>query len=494
AKIIALLVQKTLKRLGNSMDDSIIPFNEIDFILPSYRYNIQFSFTTKKGLPFIREYILRIVHLGAMRPEQLANYFDLSEREAKEALNDLVKREELCYNDYNQVELTDKSRGYFESLGGALSVSELRSTGSTLGFELSSLSCVSSQKNRLPREWNYGIKIEVVGNKIATRDKLISKAFQRHFQELIEDGYMDHVKGKDGNKPKIYKVESLNEVGMDPLRLKLKFCVDLEGNAIDVEDFDVLRDSSEALESISCAINKMVKRNNYPEVLNAIELLNDQYSNRLFSRDRLKIEEFIAQKTGNLSESGKHVPFIGALYSERNWKIFSELFEKEKKNLISSHQDGIDTLHWLIPSASFWGKSEQVKICFDEILSGSKTKGKKAKNLYEVKVMVPLSSTMETKSGRWEADVWKRELAVVKNELFGYIEGYLDGVAEVVLLENRLVAITYYLNMPETYRVPIPIGFISIDTGVINSVSQSLNNYLSEFHDQNHRKDLGVLK
>jgi hypothetical protein len=81
----------------------------------------------------------------------------------------------------------------------------------------------------------------------------------------------------------------------------------------------------------------------------------------------------------------------------------------------------------------------------------------------------------------------------VKKNLYGYVEGFLDDVTEIVLLEDRLIAVTYYLNMPDSYRVPVPIGFISTDAQVIHSVTQSLNGYLTEFHDENQRKDLGVL-
>ena len=81
------------------MDNIKITFNEIDFILPSYRYNIQFSYVSKQGLSFIREYILRVVQLGAISPNNIASYFGLNEREANEAISDLIKREEIKYNE-----------------------------------------------------------------------------------------------------------------------------------------------------------------------------------------------------------------------------------------------------------------------------------------------------------------------------------------------------------------------------------------------------------
>ncbi len=471
------------------MDSYKITFNEVDFILPSYRYNIQFSFTTKQGLPFIREYILRIVQLGSMLPNQIATYFDLNEREAREAISDLIQREELRYDDQNRIELTEKSQGYFESLGSPLNVSVLRSSGANLGFELTSLTCVSTQKKRLAKEWTQGFRLDVASSKIANRDRLISKAFQRHFQDLIDDGYMDHIKDKEGGKPNIYKVESLNQIGSDPVRLKIGFEMDIDGNAIETDDLDELKDSSEALELVASVINKNARRGNHLEVLNAIESLGDRHTSNLFSPTKFKVNEFVNLKSSDISTKSKHIPILGSLYSHENWKTFSDLLDKEKKRIISKHQDGLAEFKWLIPSDPFWGKSDLVKARFTELVNGASTTGKKSKSLYDLKFFTPVSSA----ENRREYGHWLHELEFVKKQLHGYIEGYLDGLAEVILLEDRLVAVTYYLNMPDSYRVPVPIGFISTDSGVINTVTQSLNGYLAEFHDQEHRKDLGAL-
>lgn len=471
------------------MENLKITFNELDFILPSYRYNIQFSFTTKQGLSFIREFILRLVQLGPISPTQIAHYMGLNEREAKEALSDLLSREELQYNDYNQVELTAKSSDYFDSLGGSLNVCELRTSGSNLGFELTSLSCVSTQNKRLPKEWNFGCRIEVTSQKTANRDKLISRAFQRHFQDFIEDGYMEHLKGEKGGKPNIYKVESLNPIGQEPLRLKLKFQLDAEGKALDSEDFESLKDSSEAHELITEYLHRTRHSNNYREVLDAIELLGDTQTSELFSLTGFHVDKFIELKASGESNSGRHIPFVGSLYSKENWSTFNDLFDVEKKKLISQHQDGVVDFKWLAPGDSSWGKSEQVMRCFNEIIETQKTTGKKSKPLYSPQFLLPLNDYRDFKQKK----TWLHEFKSIERALFGYVEGYHNGSVEVVLLESRLVAVTYYLHLPEHYRVALPIGFISNETNVVNRVANSLNGYLSEFHSEEHRKGLGRL-
>ncbi len=471
------------------MENLKITFNELDFILPSYRYNIRFSFTTKQGLSFIREFILRLVQLGPMSPSQIAHYMGLNEREAKEALSDLLSREELQYNDNNQVELTEKSSDYFDSLGGSLNVCELRTSGSNLGFELTSLSCVSTQSKRLPKEWNFGCRLEVASEKIANRDKLISKAFQRHFQDFIEDGYMEHLKDDKGGKPNIYKVESLNPIGQEPLRLKLGFQLNAEGKAVDSGDFEYLKDSSEAHELITEYLHRIRHSNNHREVLEAIELLGVTQTRELFSLEGFRVDKFIELKASNESNSGRHIPFVGSLYSKENWPIFNNLLDVEKEKLISQHQDGVINLKWLAPSDSCWGKSDRVLHCFKEILEGQKTTGKKAKPLYSPQFLLPINDEHDFKQKK----DWLREFKSIEEFLYGYVEGYHKGSVEVILLESRLVAVTYYLHLPEHYRVALPIGFISTDIEVVNRVANSLNGYLSEFHSEEYRKNVGRL-
>lgn len=465
-----------------------ITFNELDFILPSYRYNFNFSYVTKQGLPFMREYILRLVQLGAISPNHIASYFGLNEREAKEAISDLVLREELKYNEYDQVTLTEKSEGYFESLGSGLNVSELRSKSATLGFELTSLTCVSTQNRRLAKLWTQGFRLNVASNKVANRDRLVSKAFQRHFQDLIEDGHMDHLKDLEGGKPNIYKVESLNQIGNEPYRIKLGFVMDVDGLAVETDDIDTLKDSSEALELIAYAINNHSRRNNHKEILDAMEALKDRNTHRLFGPDVFKVNEFIQLKSGEDASKDRHIPFVGNLYSEENWSVFSKLYEKEKKAISAQHQDGVVDLKWLVPSNPFWGKNDRINSCLSDLASGVKTSGKKAKTLYDFKIMVPLSEV----ENRREKQQWEKELEKFQGKLYGYLEGYLNGDVEIVLLEDRLVAVTYYLNMPESYRVPVPLGFISTNKGVISSVMHSLNSYLSELHGDS-RKNFGKL-
>ena len=70
-------------------------YHEIDFLLPAQRFNINFSYITQKGLPFVREFVLRLIHLAPMSMSQVATFFGFTRKEVQEAIDDLVERGEV---------------------------------------------------------------------------------------------------------------------------------------------------------------------------------------------------------------------------------------------------------------------------------------------------------------------------------------------------------------------------------------------------------------
>lgn len=97
--------------------------------------------------------------------------------------------------------------------------------------------------------------------------------------------------------------------------------------------------------------------------------------------------------------------------------------------------------------------------CIDELVQHVKTAGKKAKNLYDFTLFLPISQ----KNDRNLENKWEQFFKDVKNNIDVYLEGFHNGAVDIILLEGELVAVTYYLNLPEIYPVPVSIGFMSYD-------------------------------
>ena len=79
-----------------------IAYHEVDFLLPIHRFDIRFSYVTKKGLPFIREFVLRLVHISPMKLSDIATFFGFSDIEVEEAVGDLVDKGDLQFTEGGQ--------------------------------------------------------------------------------------------------------------------------------------------------------------------------------------------------------------------------------------------------------------------------------------------------------------------------------------------------------------------------------------------------------
>lgn len=220
-----------------------IPYHELDLLLPTHRFDIRFSYVTKKGLPFIREFALRLVHIAPMRPAELASYFGLSRREVDEVITDLVEKGDFEFSESGKVELTSKSRGYFVGIGTTPLVSSLVESAGVFAFELVSFNCVG--RKRTYEKWAPGLRLNVPNETLANSERIAKKKFQEKFHKIQEQGFWEHKSLEtESGRPSIYTMESVRKLGQEPLRLTCYPSIDPEGIAVERDDFEALDDSS----------------------------------------------------------------------------------------------------------------------------------------------------------------------------------------------------------------------------------------------------------
>lgn len=471
------------------MDEQIkISYHEIDFLIPSYHFKIHFSYTTKRGLSFIREFVLRLVHLSPMKPQELSEYLGLSEREIKEALRDLIEKNDLTYNEQGQVILTSQSSSYFTILGSSPQVSDVLTKNTTLNFEMTKFNYISP--NNLDNKWGCGLPIHIKSEIIANRNKLAEKAFQDQFDLLLDEKVLSDLRNsKNTSCPKIYKIDFIHSMARKALRIKYNFVMDHNGIAVIHDDIAQLKDDSVAQELIYQTISNHSSSMNFKDIINSIESFGDPYSSSLISEEGVDIGKFIEISYSKKANMGDFIPFIGPIYSENNWKTLNKQFETIKEKLTKKHQDGVKKLYWLAPSSGFWGYNDRIANCASELVNSSKTTGKKAKILYDPTFFLPIAEKHDGSTKHR----WKQDFKNVLGNVNAYIEGFHNGVVDIFLLEDELVAITYYLTLPEVYPVPVPIGFISHDKKIIKQTHARLTGYLESFDNEEDRKDLGRL-
>ncbi len=463
-------------------------YHEIDFLLPAQRFNINFSYITQKGLPFVREFVLRLIHLAPMSMSQIATFFGFSRKEVQEAIDDLVERGELTLSENGRLTLTEKSSGYFTELGEVPRLSLLRDSTSCLSFDLATFSCLG--KDNSSEKWKAGLSIKVDDENASCSESQVEKHFQRQFHEILQKGFLSRSLTQDEkDSPTVYTVNSVNKIKQMPVRLPVQFKIDADGRSVEREDFEKLKSSDYVHERISLELDRLARPSNFGEIAKAMLDIGDGDTLKLFdskgSSVSLQFFEDLAKLEANSQK--KRTTFLGPIYSSANW----ELLQKHLAPIIKARREskadvGQTPFLWLAPSDPYWGKSSNLQVRVSEILSMASTKEKR---LYSPAIYLPVSGPDDQKTARQ----WKWEFDPNSDKVYGLIEGFLGGNVEVMHFEGEFVAVVYHVSLPDSYPVSLPIGFISADKDVVSSVGRLVTTYLEGSSGFERPNDCGLL-
>ncbi|WP_444678446.1 hypothetical protein [Halomonas sp. E19] len=335
-----------------------ITYQEVDFLLPSQKFNIQFSYITQKGLPFIREFVLRLVHIAPMSKSQIATYFGLSRLETEEAVSDLVQRGELTLSDNGRLMLTNLSQGYFTDLGETPQLSAVLDSGATLSFDLASFSCFSNKN--FNDSWRCGISLEVDGKNVSQSEKLVEKHFQHQFSQILDKEFLPNSVSRDAKeRPYVYTVNAVNKLRDLPLRLTIKFTIGEDGESLERADFEQLNDSEVVHGLIAISLSSLVRPSNTMSLMQAMMELGDEDTIKVFDpKTNSVIPRFIddLQKLEEHNEAAR-TTFVGQVYTLPNWELLQKFLSPILAKRISNKAEyGDSRFTWIAPSDPFGRK------------------------------------------------------------------------------------------------------------------------------------------
>lgn len=448
-------------------------YHEIDFLLPAQRFNINFSYITQKGLPFVREFVLRLIHLAPMSISQVATFFGFSRKEAQEAIDDLVERDELALSESGRLILTEKSSGYFTELGEVPRLSLLRDSTACLSFDLATFSCLG--KDNFSEKWKAGIAVKVDDENASSSEAHVEKHFQRQFHDILQKGFLSNSLTQDEtDSPNVYTVNSVNKIKQMPVRLPIQFKVDEDGRNVEREDFEKLRSSDYVHEQISIELDRLARPSNFDEIAKIMIEIGDADTLKLFdlksSSVNMQFFEDLAKLEANSQK--KRTTFIGPIYASENW----ELVQKHLAPIIKTRRESKADVRqapflWVAPSDPYWGKSSSLQVRVSELLDKANTKDK---ILYSPTIYLPVSGPDDARTARQ----WKREFEPNTDKVRGLTEGFLGGSVEALFFEDEFVVVIYHVSSRDSYPVSFPVGFISAEKDVVSSVGKLVNAYV----------------
>lgn len=463
-------------------------YHEIDFLLPAQRFNINFSYITGKGLPFVREFVLRLIHLAPMSMSQVATFFGFSRKEVKEAIDDLVERGELTLSETGRLTLTEKSSSYFTELGEVPRLSLLQDSTAWLSFDLATFSCLG--KDKFSDKWKAGIPIKVDDENASFSQTYVRKHFQRQFHEILQKDFLSEALTQDGkDSPNVYTVNSVNKIKQMPLRLPVHFKVDEDGRNVEREDFENLKSSDYVHAQISLELDNRARTSNFGEIAKIMVEIGDGETLKLFDSKGSSVSMQFFEDLAKLESNSKkkRTTFIGPIYSSENWK----LLQTHLAPLIKAKQESKSEVEqtpflWVAPSDPYWGMSSSLQVRVSQLLEQASTKEKK---LYSPTIYLPVGGPDDHRT----AQQWKREFEPNTSKVRGLIEGFLGGSVEVLHFEGEFVVVVYHVSLRDSYPVSFPVGFISAEKDVVSSIGRILKSYVEGASGFEQPNDCGLI-
>ncbi len=463
-------------------------YHVIDFLLPVQKFAIQFSSVSQKRLSFVREFVLRLVNLAPMSNQQIATYFGMSNLELDVAISDLVDRDELTINDRGLLTLTAKSIDYFSESNESPLLSTIEESSINLCFDLATFSCVGSEnnlKNKLNKRAGLYLKVDINNSSIS--EKLVEKNFQSQFYQIIENNYLPNYLNRE-DKPSIYSVNIVKKIKELLMRLTVEFKLDANGNEVVRDDFEYLLSSEVVHELMTVILSTNLKLDNKREVVDTMEELGDEFSNKVFESNEFRINPSYVIELNKFEEYSKagRLTFLGPIYLKENRTKFLEIFSPIIDSRRKSTKDfSGDKLIWIAPSDPFWGKS----INFIEMLSYINLHSRtKEKVLYQPTLFVPVGGVNDYDSFRY----WSNELKQFDN-VRGIKEGVFGGNVEIIYMENSFIVIIYHITKLNKLPITTPLGFISTDKNVVKLIGDKILTFINGYSSYDEPNDCGKI-
>ncbi len=458
---------------------SQLKYQEIDFLIPSQEFTVNFSYVSGKGLSFIREYILRIVNIAPMSKMQIAVYFGLSDAEATEAIDDLISQDFLELKADGRLGLTLKGGDLFSDSATGLQMKTVEESSAKVTFELTSFCFFKNEGNPSNQNlWMCGLRIDVPKKHEAYANEYVLEKFKDDFFTLAEQNYLPNSVTGNNSIPRLYMVNAVIPTFKKPLRLSIDFNMDHSGEAALLDKFDNVSDSNQMHSLIAEHIGNLRYASNANEIVRAMSLLGDEYTPRFLNAE-CKIKSVVDIEdalNGEIIDGVDYNILVGSISKKENW----ETIERE----ISSKKDEVKKLRWLAPSDPYWGKSLKIATAFEYILSQ-----RQVNQEISARVYLPVESQRD----KYGAKTWLNTFKPYDKLLHGVREGFCDGNVEILHIEGVLVAVVYHIHQGDGLPVTLPIGFYTKDLNTVNRIGRVLAQYINGVAAHDQPNDCGHL-
>lgn len=453
---------------------TLIPLMTIDIALPVQAFRFEYTLVGRSDLPFIREFILRLLKVGNMSATQLAKFLGLSEKEISIAVSQLVSLNEISVDNEGNIQLTAEAHKYFDGLSdNRPKITKLFEGTSTFKFDLLSFGLIRSDDKISPPL--NAIRLSPETEKLSNSINYAKSAFLRNYIDIFEEESISFDGVNDIRKVELYKLSDVRKNKDYTARFALTFSLDTERNSIERHSESRFFDVDEIQKNLNEVLLSSYNSSNIQDIVSALVTLNEPQLLDCFTSDGIDLTALAILAVKQSASSSCRSYFLGTPTNSANWNQLTTLIKKHLKDGKSSA-----TCTWLAPSDRFWLMSNQSFSRTSELLNA--TKG------LQTLLYLPVAGSRD----KHQEQIWKKALGSMKDKAIKVAEGFLGGSVEVISIPGVFSLLCFYLQKPGE-SASIPFGFITTETSDIDRIQQEFESYLGNYDANMERREYGPL-
>ena len=463
---------------------------EVDISVPVQQFRVEYTLVEKGGLPFVPEYLLRLLKISALLPSDIARFFGFTPKEVSSALLPFLQQGELTITDDGRVTLTQKGLRLFSGGDDVPVVKGRKEYRKSFTFDLLTYSFMEQKKYRL----DSPKRSVVLSADSAVRAESVSSAemaFQRHLAKIYKSGELCRY-SDESDAPELYKVSQVRKDKDSYIRVVESYCLDLETMNYGFSEQEGLPELEAYISTRSQKLAELLGRSNLESLVAFADRLGDRHTLDLLGTGYLDLTRIAEVSTATFYSGQSAIdPIYGALQLTRNWDRVEKLLSKHTKRLAKEAASVAKVMTWLAPAAhDLWGKCSrhgQAMSVFTN--AGTLSVNGNEKRVISPRVLVPLRDAHDGHA--------QRRAFIECKEAESILHGFIDSPAlsglEVIILADAFAVLLYHVVQPDLHPVPIPCGFITEDKQMVRRIEAALEERLAEYTEGNVPRYQGPL-
>ncbi len=182
---------------------------EVDISVPVQLFRIEYTLVERGGLPFVPEFLLRLLKVSSLPAADIARFFGMTAKEVSTALLPFLQRGELTVATDGRLALTEKGLRLFAGDGETPIVKGRKEYRRSFAFDLLAYSFVEQKKQRLgsPR-----CSVVLSADPSARAESAVGaeRAFQQNLFKIYRSGELCGQADKM-EPPELYKVREVRK-------------------------------------------------------------------------------------------------------------------------------------------------------------------------------------------------------------------------------------------------------------------------------------------